>query len=249
MQGPAAKGHWTGAAEPLAYGGLMPGHSYEVAKAFRDYDGDLHPQGERWRYLTYSFLPYDDGLSLFVAITPDQEWHIRLQDRPEEQGEIVRHLSDYIAPDLDTAPQIALLLPSEWARTRSQRTFRALGAAAGVLILLPIAAIGAAAVPGLLLAWAWSVVAAGVAGWFVAGKIWAKRRLQEVRGTFPPGIDAAAVARWIGAPRQDLDLFPGDIMRRMIYPPETILAGVPLGIMLAFDFDSRDRLVSVEPLR
>ena len=48
-----------------AYGHLHPGRHYRVERDFRDHDGRLHRQGQQWRYRTYTFLPYEDGLSLF----------------------------------------------------------------------------------------------------------------------------------------------------------------------------------------
>src|SRR5690606_15598829 len=47
---------------------LHAGHRYRVIRGFRDFDGDEHPPGERWIFHGSSFLPYDDGLSLFVSI-------------------------------------------------------------------------------------------------------------------------------------------------------------------------------------
>jgi hypothetical protein len=44
------------------------GCRFVVAEAFTDYDGDVHPAGESWTFLTHNFLPYDDGLSLIVSL-------------------------------------------------------------------------------------------------------------------------------------------------------------------------------------
>jgi len=75
---------------------LHAGKSYEVIKEFADYDRHTHPVGETWSFLGYSFLPYDDGMSFFVSLDGKQEWHIRLQWRPEEQGHLLDNLSGYI---------------------------------------------------------------------------------------------------------------------------------------------------------
>ena len=80
-----------------AYGHLIPGRRYRVARAFVDYDGQAHPAGETWRFLGHAFLPYDDGLSLFVTADDTAATHVRLQSRAEAQGEIVNHLEDYVA--------------------------------------------------------------------------------------------------------------------------------------------------------
>ena len=45
---------------------LLPGRTYRVVAAFEDYDGRIHAVGESWRFLRKNFIPYDDGLSLFV---------------------------------------------------------------------------------------------------------------------------------------------------------------------------------------
>jgi hypothetical protein len=66
---------------------------------FRDFDGDEHPIGETWFFVGYNFLPYDDGLSLFVSIDGRQEWQIRMRCTPEDQGQIVNSLDHYVAPD------------------------------------------------------------------------------------------------------------------------------------------------------
>ena len=77
---------------------LTPGRWYRVTKAFRDYDGDEHPPGETWRYLGHNFLPYEDGLSLFVSLDGDQEWQIRMRWAREDQAAIIDAINDYVAP-------------------------------------------------------------------------------------------------------------------------------------------------------
>ena len=78
---------------------LRAGKWYHVAKAFVDYDGDRHEEGERWQFLGYSFLSYDDGMSWFVSLDGSRQWHIRLQDRPEAQAEILHNLATYLVED------------------------------------------------------------------------------------------------------------------------------------------------------
>src|SRR5215217_148440 len=82
-----------------AFKHLMPGHDYVVIKAFVDFDLGQHPVDERWSFIGSSFLPYDDGLSLF-ALRNGQRCQFRMQLRDEEQGPIIDHLQDYVA----TAP-------------------------------------------------------------------------------------------------------------------------------------------------
>jgi len=76
---------------------LVAGRQYRVLEPFKDHDGDVHPAGETWVFLGYAFAPYDDGLSLFVSTDGDQEWHIRMQCRPEQQGPTLDALSEYLA--------------------------------------------------------------------------------------------------------------------------------------------------------
>jgi hypothetical protein len=76
---------------------LQQGRRYRVIEPFIDFDGQLHPIGETWTFLGTSFLPYDDGLSVFVD-RAGQKRQIRLQWREEAQGEIIDHLDRYLAP-------------------------------------------------------------------------------------------------------------------------------------------------------
>ena len=75
---------------------VVRGQRYRVIKAFRDFDGAEHPVGEEWRFIGSSFLPYEDGLSVFVEDADGSEWHIRLCRRPEDQGEICQRFTDYV---------------------------------------------------------------------------------------------------------------------------------------------------------
>ena len=74
---------------------LRSGDAYRVVKAFKDYDGREHPVGETWRFEGHAFLPYDDGLSLFVEVDGHRQ-QIRMQWRPEEQGPIIDALQRYV---------------------------------------------------------------------------------------------------------------------------------------------------------
>ena len=77
---------------------LRPGARCVVRVPFQDYDGATHPEGESWTFRTHSFLPYDDGLSLFVLRPDGSEAQIRLQWRPEAQAGIIDALERHIAP-------------------------------------------------------------------------------------------------------------------------------------------------------
>ena len=82
-------------ATPFAH--LVPERDYVVIQAFRDYDGADHSIGESWTFIGSSFLPYDDGLSLFAEIH-GQRHQVRMQWRDEEQGPIIDNLSAYLQP-------------------------------------------------------------------------------------------------------------------------------------------------------
>ena len=79
------------------YRHLKAGQSYRVARAFRDYDGQCHEEGETFEFLGANFVPYHDGLSLFVKREGHEE-QIRLQLHPEEQQDIVEQLGAYLRP-------------------------------------------------------------------------------------------------------------------------------------------------------
>jgi hypothetical protein len=93
----APKGTYTSHGVGHAYEHLVPGRRYRVVKEFIDFDRQVHPVGEEWTFLGTAFLPYDDGRSLFVSLDGVREWHIRMQDRPEEQGGILDNLNVYVA--------------------------------------------------------------------------------------------------------------------------------------------------------
>ena len=82
-------------ATPLAH--LWSERDYVVVKAFRDFDGGTHELGESWTFIGSSFLPYDDGLSLF-AVIDGQPRQIRMQWRDEAQGPVIDNLKDYLQP-------------------------------------------------------------------------------------------------------------------------------------------------------
>ena len=75
---------------------LVAGRSYEVIREFRDFEGDLHPAGERWVFLGFCFLPHDDGMSFFVATDAEYEWHIPLQWRPDQQGPVLDNVAAHV---------------------------------------------------------------------------------------------------------------------------------------------------------
>ena len=90
---------------------LTAGQRYRVIQPFVDFDNIAHLPGEQWLFVGTSFLPHDDGRSLFVSLNGVDGLQIRFQDAPEEQGEILSHLETYLAhvivrvtSDTDLAP-------------------------------------------------------------------------------------------------------------------------------------------------
>ena len=98
MYGPCERGHWDVGRLDQAHLFLKAGRRYRVLRAFTDFDGDAHPPGEEWTFLGTSFLPYDDGLSIFVSLDGVREWQIRMQWRPEAQGGVLDSLSSHVGP-------------------------------------------------------------------------------------------------------------------------------------------------------
>jgi hypothetical protein len=74
---------------------LRPQAVYRVVAPFGDYDGKVHGIGECWKFLRKDFLPYEDGLSLFVE-HEGREVQIRLQCSAEAQGHIVQTFSEFV---------------------------------------------------------------------------------------------------------------------------------------------------------
>ena len=74
---------------------LIPERTYRVCSAFKDYDGQLHEVGETWRFLRKNFVPYDDGLSLFVE-QGGRQIQIRLQWRQDAQADVIDRFSDHV---------------------------------------------------------------------------------------------------------------------------------------------------------
>lgn len=74
---------------------LIHGQRDRVVTAFIDFDHAEHRVGESWTYIGSAFLPYDDGLSLFVEMDTGT-CRIRMQWRENEQGPIIDQLQDYV---------------------------------------------------------------------------------------------------------------------------------------------------------
>ena len=74
----------------------MPGRCYRVVQPFVDFDGVAHPAGEEWVFLGSRCQVYDDGLSLFVSLDGEQEWHIRMRKTDHDQGAILAAFAGHV---------------------------------------------------------------------------------------------------------------------------------------------------------
>lgn len=79
---------------PAYHQQMTAGREYMIVRSFTDFDGAQRSAGERWVFKGYDFLPHDDGLTLFTDPGPG----VRLQWRPEAQGDVIDNLGDYIRP-------------------------------------------------------------------------------------------------------------------------------------------------------
>ncbi|WP_158583453.1 DUF3601 domain-containing protein [Salinisphaera sp. Q1T1-3] len=79
------------------YRHLRQGSRYRVVRAFVDYDWITHPIGEVWVFEGSHFVPYHDGLSLFVVID-GRSRQVRLQASAAEQAHIIDAFDKYLVP-------------------------------------------------------------------------------------------------------------------------------------------------------
>jgi hypothetical protein len=84
-----------------SHGQFHVGRSYEVVKAFHDYDGVEIAAGTRFTIVRLDFLPYEDGLTLtgdfaHTGLATLQRRVLRLQDRPEAQAGIIDPGGGYV---------------------------------------------------------------------------------------------------------------------------------------------------------
>ena len=108
MYGPKPTGFWTRKAVPSAYRHLRPGRRYVVARAFIDFDGHEHPVGETWWFLDWNYSTYHSGLSLFVSLDGEQEWHVQMEDLDGGQKEVIDALAEHVVAADGGAPDSAV---------------------------------------------------------------------------------------------------------------------------------------------
>lgn len=87
---------------------MISGKRYWVRKPFTDYDGSLHAPGENWIFAGKDFLPYEDGLTIYVK--RDQRDHtFRMQWRDETQGDVISNFSEYVEEEKGRVAESPLL--------------------------------------------------------------------------------------------------------------------------------------------
>lgn len=259
MQGPRAPQTWTAQTPARSYGTLIPGRRYEVLRPFVDYDGDTHAPGERWTFLGSNFLPYDDGLSLFVSLDGKQEWHIRLQDRPEEQAAIIATLAQHMVevkendagspPPIPATPAVSPGTASSAARSLAVTALPGVvvGAVAGYAIAVSMYD-GEAARMSTAIALG-GALAGLVVGVLLGLRMHAARQWQALRAAVPIGLPAASVEALLGKPDRQMELFPSSAAAATWTYVHATFAGIRLRSGTAVDFDRRDRVLDVRRLR
>lgn len=83
---------------PQPFRHLRPGERYFVVWPFVDIIRSAIQSANAGGLVRYAFLPYEDGLTLFLTAPDGQEVQLRLQGRPDAQGSIVDALDTYLSP-------------------------------------------------------------------------------------------------------------------------------------------------------
>lgn len=101
MQGPYASGSVISPVPPSPESwesrhGLVRGKHYRVVKIFVDADGDVHPVGEKWEFISSSFSKFDDDIQIGVRFLDGMDWNIPLIWKSGMQAEIIEHILDYL---------------------------------------------------------------------------------------------------------------------------------------------------------
>ena len=124
---------------------------------------------------------------------------------------------------------------------------QAFTAAAAICIAL-LAALQQFLTPGSMHRSAVIVAAAALAAAVVAYAAWPRRRERLARRMLEPAMYAKDIKLLLGEPDEALEVFPGPVATRWIYSSRTMAAGMKLGITLAVDFDSSDRVMRAKRL-
>ena len=103
---------------------------YRVTRAFKDYDGVVHPVGESWRFGGAAFLPYEDGYTFYISADGVDETSFRMQDRPETQGGFFANAAAYVWAVRPEPPPAASATPAKSVAAAAALAACAAGSAA-----------------------------------------------------------------------------------------------------------------------
>ena len=76
---------------------LVRGERYRVIKPFRDADGDEHPIGQEWIFVSTLFSKFDDELTLCIRDVSGEEWKIPLIWKPDRHMDVIENWQQYLA--------------------------------------------------------------------------------------------------------------------------------------------------------
>jgi hypothetical protein len=107
MRGPFSLGTWSNYPQTWDLGKhvhrLIRGQRHRVGNEFGDADGDRHPKGEEWIFLTAFFDRNQEAVVLCVRMicdsTPDEgETTITLLARDAAQARVIDRFLEYVEP-------------------------------------------------------------------------------------------------------------------------------------------------------
>ena len=73
------------------------GRALWVIKPFRDADGDEHPIGQEWIFVSTLFSKFDDELTLCIRDVSGEEWKIPLIWKPDRHMDVIENWQQYLA--------------------------------------------------------------------------------------------------------------------------------------------------------
>ena len=76
-------------------GKFVRGALYRVSHSFLDSDGDEHPAGEQWTFISSLYSKFEDELTICIRKQNGEEWKISLTWNKDAQGFIIEHWEDY----------------------------------------------------------------------------------------------------------------------------------------------------------
>jgi hypothetical protein len=117
-------------------------------------------------------------------------------------------------------------------------------AAAAAMALVPLIIADTPSDSTFLVAGAASSIAA-----VAAFALWPRWRWSRLKERISGRLHAHEVRMLLGAPSRIVETFPGDVTECWIYPPQAHLAGEPIGVGLAVDFDGSGKTHTLRRLK